>query len=80
MNRTELYNKVKELGVAEDIKKKYGKNYTNLSNKTLEEAVASYEIPKSENYDKVIIRLVSTLQAKSLLTPEDAEDVLKMLP
>lgn len=80
MTRKQLYDKVRSLGIADNIKKKYGKNYTNLSNEILEEVVVSHETPKDKNYDKVIIRLVSTLQAKNLLTPEEAEDILKMLP
>lgn len=51
MNRKELYAKVKELNLQEEIKKKYGENYTRVSNAALACIIANYkkvEKPKSE--------------------------------
>lgn len=36
MSRKELYDKIKELGLADDIKKKFGDNYTRVSSSNLE--------------------------------------------
>ena len=60
MNRKELYAKVKELNLQEEIKKKYGENYTRVSNAELAFIIASYkkvEKPKSET--KVSISTVA---------------------
>lgn len=42
MNRKELYQKVKELNLQEEIKKKYGDNYTRVGNTELEAIIAKY--------------------------------------
>ena len=69
MNRKELYAKVKELNLQEEIKKKYGENYTRVSNAALAFIIANYkkvEKPKSET--KVSISKVakeSTVATKS---------------
>lgn len=44
MNRKELYEKVKELNLQEEIKKKYGNNYTRVSNSELEATITKYTI------------------------------------
>ena len=40
MSRKELYAKVKELNLQEEIKKKYGDNYTRVGNTELEAIIA----------------------------------------
>ena len=42
MNRKELYAKVKELNLQEEIKKKYGDNYTRVSNTGLEAIIVKH--------------------------------------
>ena len=44
MSRKELYAKVKELNLQEEIKKKYGDNYTRVGNTELEAIIASTQI------------------------------------
>ena len=42
MSRKELYAKVKELNLQEEIKKKYGDNYTRVGNTELEAIITKY--------------------------------------
>lgn len=42
MSRKELYEKVKELNLQEEIKKKYGDNYTRVGNTKLEAIIAKH--------------------------------------
>ena len=42
MSRKEIYAKVKELNLQEEIKKKYGDNYTRVGNTELEAIIAKY--------------------------------------
>jgi hypothetical protein len=86
MSRKEIYNKIKELGIAKEIESRFGQNFTRVSSASLEEFLRGYATVKKvirkpvvPNYEKVIIRLVSTLQAKKYLTAAEAEDVLKLL-
>lgn len=44
MSRKELYAKVKELNLQEEIKKKYGDNYTRVGNTELEAIIAKYTV------------------------------------
>lgn len=46
MNRKELYNKVVELNLQEEVKKVCGRNYTQASNSVLEEVVNKAEVVK----------------------------------
>ena len=43
MTRKELYNKVKSLNLAEEVKKVFGDNYTRVSNADLEQLIAKKE-------------------------------------
>ena len=42
MSRKEIYAKVKELNLQEEIKKKYGDNYTRVDNTELEAIIAEH--------------------------------------
>lgn len=59
MNRKELYDKVKVFGLGDEIKKKFGKNFTQVSNADLEAVInakAGAEkpvAPKTANTAKV---------------------------
>lgn len=46
MNRKELYKKVVELNLQEEVKKACGRNYTQASNSVLEEVVSKAEAAK----------------------------------
>ena len=47
MSRKELYAKVKELNLQEEIKKKYGDNYTRVDNTELEAIITKYTAKSS---------------------------------
>lgn len=102
MSRKELYDKVRELGLADTIKKKYGDNFTRVSNSNLEEAIKAYlknskkekkeeavvekavEAPTKTPSDckgckEAVIKLISTLQAKRIITAKEAEEVAELL-
>ena len=93
MTRKELYARVKELGIADEIKNTFGKNFTQVSNDNLEMFVlksTKAEKPKTikkadakpkevKNIDKAMVKLVSTLQYKGYLTTNEVDDVLSLL-
>ena len=71
MNRKELYAKVKELNLQEEIKKKYGENYTRVSNAALVCIIAKYEkVEKPKSETKVSI---STVAKKSTVATESSK-------
>lgn len=43
MERNEIYAKIKELNLQEEVKKTYGKNYTMVSNDNLERIIWKYD-------------------------------------
>lgn len=49
MNRKELYAKVKELNLQEEIKNKYGDNYTRVGNTELEAFIAKHTTKPSKS-------------------------------
>lgn len=56
MSRKELYDKVRELGLADTIKKKYGDNFTRVSSSNLEEAIKAHlKNSKKEKKEKTVI-------------------------
>jgi hypothetical protein len=90
MSRKELYDKVRELGLADAINKKYGDNFTRVSNSNLEEAIKTHltKEKKKEDVTKVatckgckeaIIKLISTLQIKRIITAKEAEEIAELL-
>lgn len=42
MSRKELYDKIKELGLADAVKRKFGDNYTRVSSSNLEEFIKAH--------------------------------------
>ena len=93
MTRKELYIKVKDLGVADAIKAKFGDNYTRVSNADLEAFLKGFSknttkkeaAPKKEKKEatgsckEAMVKLLSTLQAKRALTAKEAEEVAALL-
>lgn len=49
MNRTEIYNQIKSRGLSEEIKKKFGKNFTQCSTESLVEFITKHEDKLSKN-------------------------------
>lgn len=75
MSRKELYAKVKELNLQEEIKKKYGDNYTRVGNTELEAIIAKHTA-KTSTTEEVKIgcgkgckgdRLIEVLKKKHIL-------------
>lgn len=99
MNRKELYDKVKAFGLGDEIKKKFGKNFTQVSNADLEAVInakagakkpvapkttntAKVEKPKAgntNNENKALVKLVSTLHFKKYLTTQEVDEILGVL-
>ena len=102
MSRKELYDKIKELGLADAIKKKFGDNYTRVSSSNLENFIKAHlKCDKKEKKEEVvvdkvteapskipsnpkcckeaIIKLVSILQTKRIITAKEAEEVVELL-
>ena len=102
MSRKELYDKVRELGLADTIKKKYGDNFTRVSSSNLEEAINAHlknskkekkeeavvekaveapakATPNNKGCKEAVIKLISTLQAKRMITAKEAEEVAELL-
>lgn len=89
MTRKAMYSKVKSLGLAEEIKKVFGKNFTNVSNKDLEGFInkvttkcstSSKAVKKAApDFKTVVVRIVSTLQGNKLIDKKDAEFIMQGL-
>ena len=87
MTRKELYIKVKDLGVADTIKAKFGDNYTRVSNADLEDFLKGFSKKTTKKEKKeatgfckeAIVKLLSTLQVKRVLTAKEAEEVAALL-
>lgn len=47
MERQELYAKIKKLGLQEEVKKAYGKNFTQVGNSDLEKIIWNYDAPQA---------------------------------
>lgn len=93
MSRKELYDKVRELGLADAIKKKYGDNFTRVSNANLEACISSCYDKNTAKKKKAVkpavvpaktcreafIKLISILQSKRIITAKEGEEVAKLL-
>lgn len=92
MDRKELYKIIKDNDLAEEIKKKYGDNYTRVSSKNLNEFITVGWVKSlnectcegacncaSEVKENALIKLLSILAAKGIIIPEEAEMVAKLL-
>lgn len=92
MTRKELYNRVKKLGVADIIKDRFGDNFTRVSNANLEafligfgkKATPTKKVTKAtaketKGTSSAVIKLLSILQTKKVITAKEAEEVAKVL-
>lgn len=83
MNRKQLYNEITSLGLQEEVKSKYGKNYTMCSNADLQKVID--EVHKG--LDKLhkggfgvncgsICKLVDILAKKKILLKSEVEAIM----
>lgn len=92
MSRKELYNKVRELGAADAIKAKFGDNFTRVSNANLEgflrgfgkkttpaKKVTKATTKETKDTGSAIVKLLSILQTKKVITAKEAEEVAEVL-
>lgn len=80
MNRKEMYQHIKGLGLEDEIKAVYGKNYTQCSNVELESVVSNVISSLKQVTEKdinvvklaeVVSRLINTLEKKRILLPSE---------
>ena len=85
MNRKELYLEINSLGLRDEIKAIFNKNYTNVSSKDLESVVVKakkalnpvkYVIPKTVLLNKILQRLVEVLSKKNILLKSEVNYIL----
>jgi len=83
MTRKEIYENIKSMNLADEIKAVFGDNFTRVSNVELEKFIASKKPAKKATksvknaiVDPAIVRLVSTLQAGCVITKADANFIL----
>lgn len=92
MSRKELYNKVKELGAADAIKAKFGDNFTRVSNADLEDFLRGFgkkttpakkvtkaTTKETKGTSSAVVKLLSILQTKKVITAKEAEEVAEVL-
>lgn len=84
MNRKQLYNEITSLGLQDEVKARYGKNYTQCSNTDLQKVVD--EVHK--DLDKLhsggcglncdsICKLVDILAKKKILLKSEVDAIMK---
>lgn len=80
MDRKELYKKIKNYNLEEAIKTKFGRNFTQVSSKDLEEIIAKVEdadVCTSVKHDCSMTRkLIEVLQKKRILLPSEVNYIL----
>lgn len=78
MERNEIYAKIKELNLQDEVKKTYGKNYTQVGNSDLEKIIWNYDATHIdhdpyENEEEVKkVEEVNTSTVEDTTTTEDA--------
>lgn len=90
MTRKEIYAKIKELNLSEEVKKQFGDNYTRVPSDKLEALINSktskkktlsiQEVKiKKNNTEEALFYLLSLLRSKSILTKDEANQVADYL-
>lgn len=92
MSRNELYKKVRELDAAAAIKAKFGDNFTRVSNLDLEAFLKGFEkkitpekkvtkatAKETKGTGSAVVKLLSILQTKKVITAKEAEEVAELL-
>ena len=83
MNRKQLYNEITSLGLQEEVKSRYGKNYTQCSNADLQKVVDKVHADLDKllsgglcvNYGS-IYKLVDILAKKKILLKSEVEAIM----
>ena len=94
MTRQEIYQKIKAEGLAEKIKTKFGKNYTNVKTEDLEKWIKANDFainnkPETVKEDDDLSdfcslyegfkQLISTLVAHRAITPMEGEEIMDII-
>jgi hypothetical protein len=91
MLRKELYDKIKKLGAQNAVKERFGDNFTRVSSANLEGFIKVYTKKPSQptaqtkatcpshGPEVALVKLVSILQAKKLITAKEANEVASSL-
>lgn len=79
MNRKQLYNEITSLGLQEEVKARYGKNYTQCTNEQLkvvvDNAIAGLE-PVGARGHSAFDKLVEILAKKKILLKSEVEAIM----
>lgn len=83
MNRKQLYNEITSLGLQEEVKSRYGKNYTMCSNADLQKLVDEVHRDLNESHREglntvcsSICKLVDILAKKKILLKSEVEAIM----
>lgn len=82
MTRSELYSKIKELNLQNEIVTRYGKNFTQVSSKELENLLNEIETSmkkscdKSVNNNESLKKLIEVLEKKKILLLSEINYIL----
>lgn len=78
MNRKQLYNEITSLGLQEEVKSRYGKNYTQCTNEQLNTVVVDvYKSMPIEVGTSSFKKLVEILAKKKILLKSEVETIMK---
>lgn len=77
MNRKQLYNEITSLCLQDEVKARYGKNYTQCSNADLQEIVDEVKISLAKSCDCAFTRLVEILAKKNILLKSEIDTIMK---
>lgn len=80
MNRKQLYNEITSLGLQNEVKSRYGKNYTQCSNEALQKLVDEIHETYVESVEQVVynrlIALVKILAKKKILLKSEVDAIM----
>ena len=84
MERKKAYEQIKKLGLQEECKKKFGKNFTQCKTNELEVIISAAkpvkDVPKATDKTGILkesfIKLLITLKKRHILLESDVKDIL----
>lgn len=77
MNRKQLYNEITSLGLQEEVKSRYGKNYTQCSNEQLNAIIVDVHNSMSTEIDSCSFKkLVDILEKKKILLKSEVNAIM----
>lgn len=84
MNRKQLYKEITTLNLQDEIKRRYGKNYTQCTNSSLlrvvnevQKSMKHHESSSCVNCENRLAKLVQILQKKRILLVSEVDSILK---